>query len=278
MDKTNFTQKIKNEIFSKKRNKDEISEFLRGFIFANCTQNEFITLKITSNETLDYILILLNFININYSLDKNQICINKNDFNLEVNFKDPASFFAGAFVGGGTISDLNKSSYHLQLSSNYEKFIDIFMNKLNEYDFGFQKIFHRKKFLIYIKKHEKISDFLKAINVIDSMFKLEDSRIKRDFDNTFNRINNIDLANLKRIVKSNQQHLKNIDYIYHNNLESCFTEKQLEFFTILKNNPDESLSKISEILLDESEIKISKSGLNHWLIKLREIVKKYKNN
>ncbi|TQC54159.1 DNA-binding protein WhiA [Mycoplasmopsis mucosicanis] len=269
----NFTQFIKNELISKKKNKVEIREFIRGFIFANSIIDTNIKLKIINKDLFNYVCNLLKILNYEYYTSKFTLSLDLSLFNLDNKFESPTMFFAGVFVGGGSISDLDRSSYHLHLSSRYENLIDILLEKLNEYDFGFQKIKHHNKFLIYVKKHEKISDFLKAISAFDSMFKFEDSRIQRDFDNSLNRINNVDLANIKKIVSSNQKHIKNIKYVFDNKLEYLFNQNQLDFFNLLLENPDESLSSLSDIYNNKYAHKISKSGLNHWLIKLNKISK-----
>ncbi|BAP01092.1 hypothetical protein MCAL160_0570 [Mycoplasmopsis californica HAZ160_1] len=271
--KENFTQKIKQELLAKKKTRQEISDFLRGFIFAGGNIGEYILLKITASEVQNYILDLLASVKINFDFDGNLIKIRNRLVDLKEIIFSPWAFFAGVFVASGSISNLDKSSYHLQISSRYEKYIDLFQSKLNEYDFGFQKIKHQNRYLIYIKKHEKISDFLKAITAIDSMFLFEDSRIQRDFDNSMNRINNVDVANIKKVVESNQKHIKNIEIMIANNLQHHFNPNQIAFYNLMHSNPEESLNSYANIL-SQSGIEISKSGLNHWLIKLAKIVKK----
>lgn len=59
MNKDNFTQIIKQELFNKKKIKSRNHEFIRGFVFANYIENEFITLNITSKDTLSKLLICL---------------------------------------------------------------------------------------------------------------------------------------------------------------------------------------------------------------------------
>ncbi|MCS4536983.1 MULTISPECIES: DNA-binding protein WhiA [unclassified Mycoplasma] len=275
MNNDSFTQLIKNEIFSKKKNKNEIIEFLRGFIFANAVIDNKIKLKISNQDTRQNIIKMLRVVKIKAELNQTVIYLDVNDFDLSFNFPIPNYFFAGVFVGGGTISGLKRSSYHLQLSSNYEKIIEGLQKKLNEYDFGFQKIKHKSKYLIYVKKYEKISDFLKAIDAIKSMFAFEDSRIKRDFDNSMNRINNVDVANIKKIVTSNQKHIQNINYLKQHNLAQYFNENQLNLFELLLQNPQESLTNLVILFTSNFDVKISKSGINHWLKKLDKIVNEH---
>lgn len=276
MNKDNFTQIIKQELFNKKKNKSEIMEFIRGFVFANYIENEFITLNITSKDTLNKLLDMFSALSIPVKCNKTQIFIEKDKIDLSNEIKIPTMFYAGVFCASGSISDLNHSSYHLQISANYERCVDIFINKLNVYEFGFRKIQHNKKFVIYIKKHEKISDFLKAICAFESMFKFEDARIQRDFDNSINRINNVDVANIKKIVSTNQKHIKNYEYIIEKGLTNQFKDEQIKLFDLLSKNPEESMMWLASNLLEKYGIKISKSGVYLWLQMLDKLVSKHK--
>lgn len=273
----NFTQQIKKEILDKKRNIEETREFLKGFIYAKGKiNNSRITLRIYNELTKTTVLQMIKKININFKNKKSVIIIDNDDLDLKVNFEHPSAFFQGVFAGGGTISNLNQSSYHLQLSSNYEEFINVIMNKLNEYDFNFVKIKHNNKYIIYIKKYEKISDFLKAVVAVNSLFRFLDNAISRDLYNNINRLNNIDFHNIKKTVNANAKHLKNINYIKENSLENNFNINQLRAFEILEKNTHESLRIIVEKYNQKYEKQISKSSLHHWLKKLEKIVKDHK--
>ncbi|MBT1315945.1 DNA-binding protein WhiA [Mycoplasma bovis] len=271
----NFTKEIKLEILSKKRNIDDASEFLRGYIYSKCIiDNDIIKLRIYDKSTKSTVLKSLNKIGIKYENKNTVILINKDNFSLIEDFSYPSSFFQGVFAGNGSISNLNNSSYHLQLASNYEEFIDIIINKLNEYDFNFVKIKHNNKFIAYIKKHEKISDFLKAISVTSSFFNFMDNTISRDFLNNTNRLRNIDASNINKIVTASNKYIKNIDLMYELELENKFNEDQLKLFQIMKENPNESLSSIADLYAYKENKSISKSGIYHWLKKLEKTVMK----
>ncbi|MCE6061559.1 DNA-binding protein WhiA [Mycoplasmopsis agalactiae] len=268
----NFTKEIKLEILNKKRNNEDASEFLRGYIYSKCIiEDDIIKLRIYDNLTKSTVLKSLNKIGIQYENKNSVILINKNDFSLVEEFSYPSSFFQGVFVGNGSISNLNNSSYHLQIASNYEQFIDVIINKLNEYDFNFVKIKHNKKFIAYIKKHEKISDFLKAISVTTSFFNFMDNTISRDFFNNTNRLRNIDASNINKIVNANSKYIKNINLMYELNLENNFSTEQLKLFNLIKENPNESLSSIAYLYTLRENKEITKSGIYHWLKKLEKV-------
>ncbi|TNK95164.1 DNA-binding protein WhiA, partial [Mycoplasmopsis pullorum] len=119
-------------------------------------------------------------------------------------------------------------------------------------------------------------DFLAAIGAKKSYFELQDIKINRDLDNSINRINNIDFSNLTKSVKSSLNYSKMINFVLENNIEHLFSAEQLIFFDLKLNYPESSLQDLSLILSENHNIFISKSGLNHWLIKLKQVYKMYK--
>ncbi|VEU75166.1 Uncharacterized protein conserved in bacteria [Mycoplasmopsis maculosa] len=270
-----FTKEIKNEILNKNFSSKDSYSFLRGYIYSKAIiLNNFIKLQINDIYTKNTIIKLLKKNLISFLESGSTIKINRLDFDMVEDFSNPSLFFQGVFVGGGTISDLNKSSYHLQLSSNYEAYVDLMIKKLNDYDFNFSKIKHRNKFLIYIKKHEKISEFLNAIMAINSYFTFVDKQINRDYENNLNRINNIDVSNIKKFVSANIRHVNNIKKMYESKLENIFNINQLNFYNLLLEHQDESLSTLVQIYNEKYDKNITKSGVYHWLEKLNNKVSK----
>ncbi|ADV34631.1 hypothetical protein MBIO_0058 [Mycoplasmopsis fermentans PG18] len=274
----NFTKFVKNEIINRKKNEVESLEYLRGLIFGNgLIKNDSIHLNIRDEEFFYLIIELIKKVNLDYQIKNSKtIVLNKKDIDLDVKFLKPSLFFGGVFQTGGSISNLGKTSYHLQLSSNYENFIDIIMSKLNEYYFNFQKLKHQNKYIIYVKQKEKIEDFLKAILALESFYKFTDITIKRDFENSFNRINNIDIYNIKKAVEANVKHIENLNYIFENKLENKFKDEQILLYKTVLNNPEAPLSNIILSLEKEHNLIKSKSTIHHWLTKAKSVVEKYK--
>ncbi len=278
----NFTKAIKFEIIKNIKTLPQINEFLRGFVYsAGIEKNKNkIYLNIKSKEIKEYIIYFFKKINLNleriFINHQQYLVFDKNNFNLSEKFNHWSSFFAGVFCGGGSIKNLSSTTYHLRLSSNSKEFINFIMNKLNTYNFNFKMLEHKKHYLIYISKQEQISDFLKAIEAINSFFTFEDAKIRRDLTNNVNRINNIDICNLNKIAVSAEKHLNNINLLFSNRLEYFFNEKQIFFFQQKKKYPYESLKNLSQIINNEYDIFIPKSTMNSWLIKLNNLIEEYK--
>ncbi|VEU70231.1 DNA-binding protein WhiA [Mycoplasmopsis glycophila] len=283
--KSTFAWEIKKEIINNASSKPEIFAFLSGLIFANASENETrYELKIKNQYILEKIILKLSKMKIPFEKNekwKTKIIINKKDFLVkdEIDYKDYLTFFfAGVFCGSGNISSKVSTSYHLEISSRYKEKIDKIMEKLNLYEFHFQQFYRNEKYYIYVKKQDKLLDFLSAIGAKKSWFKLQNWRIEKDKENILNRINNIDISNLQKIAKSSLKHIENINYVFENNLESEFKENELVFFRVKTENKWASFVELSNILLTENNIFITKSGLNHWLRKLEKVVEKHKNS
>ncbi|QSF13848.1 DNA-binding protein WhiA [Mycoplasma sp. Mirounga ES2805-ORL] len=273
----NFSLKVKNEILTRNNNRIQNLELIKGFIFSNAIkENGYYKLSIRGKEVRKLFINCLKKEHIEYKLNSIYIMIKFEDINLEKTIEQPPFFFAGVFAGGGSVNKLNTPSYHLELTSHYLEYIDLIQEKLNKYSFGFVQIKHQNKYVIYIKKHEKISDFLKAILTFNSLFNFEESIIKRDFENNVNRINNIDLSNIKKIINSNSKIINNFQFIKENNMLDKLKPKEIVFFELLSENSSESLVNLVGILNEKHNIQITKSGLYHWIKKLDKIANKIK--
>ncbi|WP_426461431.1 DNA-binding protein WhiA [Mycoplasma hafezii] len=281
--KSTFSWEIKREILNNTSTKNEINAFINGLIYSNALYlDDTYELQIKNPYILDKIYNKLTKAHIPFEIEKRaktKFKILKKDFKLSNNldYKDYLTFFfAGVFCGSGNISSKVSTSYHLEISSHYQNNILQIMNKLNEYDFNFQYFQRNNKHIIYVKKQEKVLDFLSAIGAKKAWFKLQNWRIQKDFENVSNRINNIDISNIQKIAKSSLKHIENINYVFEHNLEGYFDENQLVFFNLKIENKWASMSELSEMLEIEHNITISKSGLNHWLRKLNTVVEEHK--
>ncbi|QDY87603.1 DNA-binding protein WhiA [Mycoplasma anserisalpingitidis] len=271
-----FAQEIKLEIIDNQKLPKNIKSFIKGFIFsgAKIIDDEYVCI-IRNKIYLEKIINLLKIIKIEFTVHNTKLSINKKYFkNESINY--PSSYFAGVFFSSGSCFNKNSTSYHLEFSCYYEKNMNVLIEKLNSYDFDFHILNRNNKFTAYIKKIDKICEFLLAIEAKKAYFSLQDVKIERDLENTINRVNNIDFSNLTKVAKSSINHIKMINFIFENNLDGYFNQNQLVFFNIKLEHPELSLQNISEILENEYNIFISKGGLNHWINKLKSVYDNYK--
>lgn len=268
-----FAQDIKKEVLRQEFAPSLALAFISGLISSSSEKtgsNTFV--KLNNPDISNIIRDLMNQLNVNYKLSsENKNWIVLSNYEPIVEIKQPSYYFAGAFVGGGSISDTTSSSYHLEIQFYSHMEAEKIKKFLNKYSFKFTLIQRRKMFVLYIKKAEQISDFLRAIQAFNSLMNFENARIQRDFSNQLNRYSNLDSYNQQKLALASSKFVDKYEYIKENGLISKFRPIELEFFELKILNPFSSLEELTTMFFEKTKVKKTRSGLNHWLIKLRKI-------
>ncbi len=288
MQKNSFTSKIKKEIIQKPKKIKEIQVFMDGFLFAisHIHKNpSYLEFQVKDPLVFKHVENFLKKLKWDFTTKGNlwkTITIDENPyFNIrEIDFNKyhnvMSLFFAGFFYATGSVSNLDKTSYYLELSSKNEGILLQIQTFLNQYNFNFKYKKQQNKSFIYLRSSDTLLEFLSAIEAIRAYSHFLDLKISRDMKNTVNRINNLDFANLQKIAKVSIDYISYILYVFEHNLENHFSENEMVFFRLRLENPEFSLNQIREKLESEHNIFISKSGLNHWNIKLKKVVEDHK--
>lgn len=272
----NFTFEIKKELIFKKMNKQQTKAFIQGILLSNNKLESLIKIQFNNKDFVQKIEEFLSQIGLNYSMDKNQILIESKKSIVVIDETYASFYFAGIFVSSGSISNLDSSSYHLEIGFKSENICDYVLEFASKHII-FNKIKNKNHFVLYLKKNELISDFLQIIGANKSYFNFIDSIIERDFKNQITRIFNLDVHNQNRLVDSNIIFKENYQYILEHRLTSRFKPLELEFYEFKRKNEFLSLAQLSEEFCKNKNVKITKSGLNHWLIKLRNVCEENEN-
>ncbi|MCK5807032.1 MAG: DNA-binding protein WhiA [Mycoplasmataceae bacterium] len=268
-----FALDIKKEVLSHEFSENEAMDFVMGLISSS---SEIISgdrvIKVNNSDISIALKDLLKQLNIEHTErreNKNWIQI---DFQNKREVKHYSSYFSGAFVGGGSISDSESPAYHLEVQFfSHEQAVKN-MKFLNKYEFKFSLIQRRKMFVIYLKKSEQIFEFLRAITAHNSMLKFEDARINRDFYNQLNRLSNLDLYNQKKLAAASNNFLRDYEYIETHKLKDLFKDNEIKFFKMKKQNNLSSLQELVVLFNKKTGLNKTRAGLNHWIIKLRRII------
>ena len=188
-----------------------------------------------------------------------------------------SSYLKGVFLSCGTINDPKKSKYHLAFLVDFLKDAKTIDYLLKLFNFHSKVLRREKKYMIYIKISEEISDFIKLLGATNSLFYYEDIRIYRDHKNMVNRLNNCEQANTEKSIKSSLEQLDNIKYLKDNDLIDLLDEKVLLIIEYREKYPETTMSELANIISLENEINITKSGINHTFRKIKDLVNKHKN-
>ena len=116
--------------------------------------------------------------------------------------EERVAFLKGVFLACGSINDPATSGYHLEFSSTYKKDCLYLVEILKNYNIQAKVIKRGNNYMTYIKSAEMISDIIRLLGATNCFFYFEDIRIYRDHKNMVNRLNNCEIANQEKILKT----------------------------------------------------------------------------
>jgi len=218
-----------------------------------------------------------NYIEIigNFDLIERDLMLSSLDpVELVSNLDSKKAYIAGAFLVGGSVNSLGAKYYHLEIRSDNYKYLQFLQNMLIAF-----KIFpvltkHTKKqFILYLKKADQISDFLKLINATNCMFAFEDHKISKDMNSNITRLNNLDVSNINKSTVTGYKQVNWINAIKDSTIYKKQSRKFKCFCELRLANQESSLSELVELMLTNYRIKTTKPGLNHLARKLEKLFK-----
>lgn len=222
-----------------------------------------------------YILTIKN----NIDLIKESINLgSKKDIDFLVSDEEKIAFIAGAFLAVGNISNPSTSGYHLEFIFTKERLAKQVLNLLLYFKLNAKMIKRGYKTIVYIKASENISDLLKLFKATSSLFYFEDIRIYRDHKNMVNRLNNCEIANQEKTFKAGLSQLEDINYLKKEDLFDLLDDKTKIVASARIKYPEVSLQELADIITNEMDYKIGKSGINHHFIKIKTLVKRHKES
>ena len=180
------------------------------------------------------------------------------------------AYLRGAFLGAGTMSDPEKS-YDLEFVMNTESMANDLKKLVNTFvDLSAKVVQRGKKYVVYMKKSDYISDTLALMGATAQMLVLEDIRIKKSMINSAKRSVNCDTANLDRTLDASMRQLEAIRKIAETRGLKWLPEKLREIAILRLENPNESLTALGEMI----DPPLKKAGVNSRLKRIEEIAEK----
>ena len=190
--------------------------------------------------------------------------------------EESISFLKGAFLACGSVNDPSTSGYHLEFTTSTKKDGDYISKILKGFNIQAKVLKRNNNYMTYIKSAEMISLLIRLFGATNSFFYFEDIRIYRDHKNMVNRLNNCELANQEKILKTSIKQMEYIEYIKQNDLLGLLDENVQEAIRYREMYPETSLQELADIISQETNRKIGKSGINHYFIKVKKLVEKHK--
>ncbi|MEA4845621.1 MAG: DNA-binding protein WhiA [Clostridiaceae bacterium] len=182
------------------------------------------------------------------------------------------AYLRGVFLGGGSISDPEKT-YHLELVTNNEDFAEDIKELMNYYQLGAKVVVRKGNYVVYIKEGEHIVKFLNIVGAHNALLNLENIRIYKEMRNNVNRIVNCETANLDKTLNAALRQINNIEYIRDTIGLDKLPEGLAEIAELRLEYRDATLKELGEMMSPP----VGKSGINHRLRKLDQIAENLKD-
>lgn len=181
------------------------------------------------------------------------------------------AFLRGVFLSCGTIANPDKN-YHLEFVVPYRNLSMDLLKILTDYGLKANCIMRKYAYVVYLKGSESIEDLLTLMGAVNSCLELMGIKIEKDVRNKINRQMNFESANMSRSIEAGLAQVSAIEIIEKKQGLDSLSDELKELAILRKENPDMSLKQLGQSL----SVPISRSGVNHRLMKLIEIADKYR--
>lgn len=176
------------------------------------------------------------------------------------------SYIRGSFLGGGSISNPEKT-YHLEMVTNNRDHAEDLSEIINSFDLNSKIVLRKDNYIVYLKEGEHIVDMLNIMGAHQALLKLEDVRVLKDVRNNINRLVNCETANLSKTISASLRQINDIRFIEANMGLNKLPKNLREVANLRLDNPDASLKELGMMLPSP----VGKSGINHRFRRIGEV-------
>lgn len=181
------------------------------------------------------------------------------------------SYLRGAFLARGSVNDPKGKNGHFEISSTNQAEILFVQRIMNKFELN-ARVTKRKTYTVcYIKSREAIGDLLYRLGATSTMNYYQDVLITKEIAANAKRSINLDIANQDKTNASALEQLKYIKYLEYNYPLDTLDSKLLMVMKVRMDHPEHSLTQLLDVIHDEYDPRLTKSGLNHRFRKLKEI-------
>ncbi|MDD5791829.1 MAG: DNA-binding protein WhiA [Erysipelotrichaceae bacterium] len=183
------------------------------------------------------------------------------------------AYMAGIFLAYGSCNSPSKSNYHLEISLSDEDQANFAIKILSRFNIIAKVTKRRGRYVVYIKKADLISDFLRMIGAQESLMNFENTRINRDFMNSWVRLDNCEIANEVKSISAARKQVEYMKKIMDSGKYNTLDDKLRAVIDLRMAHPESSLLELCDHYQKKHGVNISKSGLKHRLNKIEAIAK-----
>ena len=202
--------------------------------------------------------------------------------NIVKNDDTISGYLAGAFLAAGSVNSPVTSNYHLEIalnSENYAKWLAKLFAKYKNSNIEPKITTRRDQYVLYFKKSDQISNFLIMIGAVSSCLEFEDVRADRDLNNSYNRLTNMDTANMKRTIETGKRQAEEIRLIdQYLGIDNLGNIKERELCHLRLENEAASLQELADMMSERFKKTITKSNINHLFRSIHEFYLRFNND
>lgn len=188
------------------------------------------------------------------------------------------AFLRGSFLARGSTNDPKNGDYHLEITTISQEEALFIQRLMNKFSLNAKIVKRRNDYVIYLKDISSISDFFRIIGASKTAFNIDDLVIKREYKANIQRQMNAEIANEMKTLSAAKKQIHYINTIQYNYDLNKVDPKILLIMKVRLDHKDASLNELIEILEKEYGEHITKSGINHRFIKIKELAKEIEAN
>lgn len=180
-----------------------------------------------------------------------------------------SAFLRGAFMACGSVNDPLKN-YHLEFCAAYKNLctdLCTILSEIEECALTPKTILRGGSYVVYLKDSEQITDLLTYMGATNSAMDIMNAKAYKQIRNAANRRTNSELANINKTAAAAARQLSAIEKIESSTGLASLPDQLYEIALLRRDNPELSLRDLGEML----DPPISRSGVNHRLMKIAEI-------
>ena len=175
-------------------------------------------------------------------------------------------FVRKCFIIGGAASNPERT-YHLEFTltdSDASRLMDVLVG----FDLHPKMTMRNAHKLVYVKGADEIADCLKIMGAAKSLLDFEELRVKKQVSNNINRKVNFEAANLSKTACAAFEQIEAIKKLETSVGLANIPKPLQEVARLRLKNENLTLAEIGALLVPP----LSKSGVNHRMRKLKELV------
>ena len=176
------------------------------------------------------------------------------------------AYLRGAFLGGGSVNR-PEGDYHLELVSANPDFARTLTKVMKSCSLPVGMTERKQDYVVYLKGGDAITEFLQIIGAHHALMDFENVRVVKEMRNQVNRIVNCETANLQKTVNAAVRQVASIQLLVGRGELAKLPSSLRETAELRLQYPEANLQELVEL----SDGKVSRSGLNHRLRKLEQL-------